>query len=124
VRTPLPHNREKRGLSLFEIVMTVSLGALLVGGALVAFRRPLNQAGSRGVAEQVAELLRGARQQAIAEQVPVAVLLPTDDGTNPCCQSVALARGESGPQIARVLNFRQENPHTVLCVATYPAAAP
>lgn len=101
--------------------MTVSLAALLVSGTLLAMRRPLAQAGSRGVAEQVAEFLRGARQQAITEQAPVAVLLPTAGGTNPCSQSVALARGEAGPLLSRVLNLGKENPATVLFVGTYPA---
>ncbi len=112
---------KRRGLTLFELVMTISLAALMVGGTLLAMRKPMAQAGSRAVAEQVAEFLRGARQQALAEQLPVAVLLPTEDGANPCSQSVALARGESQPQITRVLNFARENPTTVLFVGTYPS---
>lgn len=113
---------KRRGLSLFELVMTVSLAALMVGGTLLAMRKPMAQAGSRAVAEQVAEFLRSARQQAVAEQVPVAVILPTDNGAYPCSQSVALARGEAQPHVTRVLDFARENPRTVLFVGTYPTS--
>lgn len=113
----------RRAFTLIEVIFTMGLLLLILGGFILATRKPVQSAGSRAVAEQVAEFFRMARNRAIAQQVPLAVMIPNDNGGADFSQSVALLEGQSNPAVSRVLNFAGDHPATVLTVATYPTGA-
>ena len=114
--------RRRWGWTMLELVITIALAAALMGATIVSFRRPTSRANSRGMADQVAEAFRAARNLAMSEQSPVALLVPSPAGTH-CSQSVAFLHGEDHPAISRVLDYHREFPHSVLFVGTYPSSS-
>lgn len=112
---------KSRGWTILELVLTMALAAALMVAMAVSFRRPSQRAHTRGLAEQVAEAFRVARNLAMAEQSPVALMLPATPGSH-CSQSLAFLRGTDNPAIHRVLNFQREHSRSVLFLGTYPSA--
>lgn len=112
---------KRRALTLLELVMTMALAGVLLAVTMVSFRAPTSRAGSRGLADQLAGAFRAARSQAMAEQSPVALILPMQAG-KVCTQSLALLRGQDNPALSRVHNFAREFPTSVMFVGTYPSS--
>ena len=111
---------KRRALTLLELVMTMALAGVLLAVTMVSFRAPTSRAGSRGLADQLAGAFRTARSQAIAEQSPVALVLPIQAG-KVCSQSLAVLRGQENPALNRVHDFAREFPSSVMFVGTYPS---
>lgn len=101
--------------------MTMCLAGILMAVTIVSMRAPTNSAGSRGLADQLAESFRAARNQAIVEQSPVALFIPTQAG-KVCSQSVAMMHGQQNPFNSYVHNYGREFPNSVIFVGTYPSS--
>jgi len=112
--------RRGRAWTIVELVLTMAITAALLVTGIVAFRRPTSRANSRALADQVAEAFRAARNMAMNEQSPVALLIPSPSGSH-CSQSIAFLRGQNNPAIQRVLNYQREFPRSVLFLGTYPS---
>ena len=111
----------RRAWTILELVITMALALALMVATAVSFRRPTSRANSRAMADQVAEAFRAARNLAMAEQSPVALLIPAPAGSH-CSQSIAFLRGEDHPAISRVLDYHREFPRSVIFVGTYPSS--
>lgn len=111
----------RRAWTILELVITMALALALMVATAVSFRRPTSRANSRAMADQVAEAFRAARNLAMAEQSPVALLIPSPAGSH-CSQSIAFLRGEDHPAISRVLDYHREFPRSVIFVGTYPSS--
>ncbi len=115
--------RRRRALTLLELVLTMALAGILLAVTMVSFRAPNGRAGSRALAEQVAESFRAARNQAQVEQSPVALVIPIQSG-KVCSQSLAILRGQENPYFNYVHNYGREFSTSVLFVGTYPSTTP
>lgn len=114
---------KRYGFSLLEVVMVMALTTLLLGLAAANLRTGAAGANSRGLATVVAAELRQARQQAISTQQPVAVIIPTRNGTMAWSQGVYVATGESVAHITRAVNFGREQPGGLLFMGVWPLAS-
>ena len=84
--------RRARGLSFAELMFVISLLLLLIGLGTIAFRRGTGGAGSRALAEVVAEELRRTRNLAISTALPVALSFP--NSSSGCCRSFQRLTGQ------------------------------
>lgn len=106
--------RRLRGFTLVEILVCLSLLALLASLSLLGLQGRNSRFSSRALAEILVEELRRARQSAITEQIPVAVGLPTANGTLPTSQSLYVATGQSMAHVSRILDFSGSHSGQVL----------
>ncbi|MEW6277210.1 MAG: hypothetical protein AB1758_01205, partial [Candidatus Eremiobacterota bacterium] len=112
-----------RGLSLAEVLLAMFLMALLLALSAVNLQGARGRATTRGLAAVVAETLRTARQKAVQQEMPVAVVLPSEGGTRPHSASLYLLEGDTLPRIARVQRFEQEYPGSVLFAGVWGAGS-
>jgi prepilin-type N-terminal cleavage/methylation domain-containing protein len=104
---------KRRGMSLLEIMVTLGLIALMavaLGQGFQSLGR--GRQGVRAEAEQLAELLRSLRQQAIAQSRPVGLGLAA---AQPVTTGYYILEGETLPKIVR----RKELPIS-LCGGSWP----
>lgn len=103
-------NRPKpRGLSLAEIIVSLAILAL---GAVVLAQAFMNLRSSRAhvkaEAEQLAELMRTLRQQAITENRPLGLGFPTQGGTRASSNGYYQLDGEQHPRVLRRVMMGRE----------------
>ena len=104
----------RRGFTLLEQLLVLAIAMVVLATGMAGFRRSHHSAQSRTLAEAVAQLLRSARQRAIAQQHPVAVGLNCGGGQQGHCQSFYLLEGQQHPRITRTLNLAGELPEAIL----------
>jgi hypothetical protein len=96
------HRFRKQAFSIAELVVAMALLAL---GALVVAQAFTNMRSSRvyvkAEAEQVAELMRSLRQQAITQGRPLGLGIPSDNGTRTVSGGYYLLEGEHHPKVVR-----------------------
>ena len=107
----------RRGLSLLELMLTIGLALLLLGVAVVP--RGGKGASSQGLAQMLAEELRASRIRAMTTGKPVALVLPTDNGSVSHSQSFYIMEGFSAPSVSRVVNFAGEFPRSSLFIGVW-----
>jgi prepilin-type N-terminal cleavage/methylation domain-containing protein len=110
---------QRRGYSLFEILVAMALVALLAGIAMSNLRGGAVRAQSRGAAEVLAEALRSTRQRAQSSGVCSAIALPRQPGSSPLSQGFYRLEGETQPKIARVTNLAGDFSTAFFAAATY-----
>lgn len=103
------------GFSLVEILIVLVIFSAFIMAALLNGSQGIKQADTKGVADIVAASLRAARQQAMTSSVPVALVIPSGDGTKPHSQSFYLVTGQN-PHLESVTNLAPEHPNTCLAV--------
>ncbi|GMU57035.1 MAG: hypothetical protein AMXMBFR33_61810 [Candidatus Xenobia bacterium] len=113
----------RRGFSLAEMLVLLALLTVMAGLALTASPGAKERGGTRAAAELLASELRAARQRALAEQIPVAVCLPSANGSVPHTQSLYVMEGESLPRIVRTIERADETADTYLVAGTWPGPA-
>lgn len=106
----------RSGLTLLELMMALGIVVLLLGASIASMRGGLGSADSHSLALVAVEQFRLARQSAISTQVPVAVVLPTDNGRTPICQSVYFATGRSTAHVDKAVQFAKD--HSQACLFT------
>ena len=101
--------RKKIGLTLIEIIVSLGLLAL---GTVVLLQGFVNLRGSRAhvkaEAEQVAELMRTLRQQAVTENRPLGLGFPTQGGSRACSNGYYLLEGEHHPKVVRRVVMKRD----------------
>ena len=110
MRNPRGKTKWLCGLTLIEIIVTLSLMSLIFSLGFVYMRGGVASADSHSLALVVASQLRLARQSAMATQEPVAVIFPNNGGATPLCQSLYVATGLSMAHVTQVVNFRNNHP--------------
>lgn len=94
--------RQTLGLTMAELFIAMALlalGAAVVGQAFTNMRS--SRVYVRSEAEQVAELLRSLRQQAITQGRPVGLGIPSQGGTRAASDGYYLLEGERRPKVVR-----------------------
>lgn len=92
----------RKGFSLLEILLSLSILGVLVGAALTSLKPARAKAGSRALAQNLAGILESARGRARHKNVPVGVGLSSSGGTTPATRGVYLLEGEIKPKIFQV----------------------
>lgn len=97
------------GLSLIELILSLALLAL---GAVVLAQGFINLRGARvhvkAEAEQLAELMRTLRQQAITENRPLGIGFPTQAGSRAASDGYYQLEGEQRPKVLRRVKTGRE----------------
>jgi type II secretory pathway pseudopilin PulG len=96
-----------RGVTLVELMVGVAILAMIGTGLLMSTTAGRSRASSRALADRMAEVFKQARETAIAQQRPVAVLLPCTS-TSPLADSYEVADGLDRAVVRRSQSFRQE----------------
>lgn len=115
--------RQRSAYSLFEILVAISLLAILLGLALANLRPATTSSQANSLANIVAQALRAAQQRAIAQGVPVGIAIPFDAAT-PISQSFYWLEGEHHPKITRVQQMGGDLPESCLAAISYPGPVP
>ncbi len=100
--------RSTRGLSLFELVFTVALAAILLAVSLTGLRQSADKGSSIALAGALADELRAARQQAVGKGYPVAIGLPT--ARHQTADSLYRLEGWNTPRITNSVSFKGDYP--------------
>jgi len=106
--TILLKKRQQTGFSIIEMMMALSIMAILMAVAAVNLRGTRSRTDTRGAAELLASSLRQARQTAIAEERAVAIAIPTNNGTLSHGMGYYRLVGETKPQVRNRVEFRNE----------------
>ena len=98
-----------RGLSLIEVIVSLALLAL---GAVVLAQGFINLRSSRAhvkaEAEQLAELMRTLRQQAVTENRPLGLGFPTQGGSRAASNGYYQLEGEQHPKVVRRVTMARD----------------
>lgn len=98
----------RRGFTIVEMMVSLTLMALLLGVVAVNFHAPRGRADSKGAAVVLASALRQARQQAVSQGRTVAVAFASDNGTRAHSSGFYQLVGETRPQVATRTSFTTE----------------
>jgi prepilin-type N-terminal cleavage/methylation domain-containing protein len=90
---------KRSGFTLIEIVLAVALLGMVLVTVGPTFQR--SSVSTKGAALTLAAALTEARQQAITQQIPVALVIPSGNGTQGQADSYYIASGEQ-PRISQV----------------------
>lgn len=107
--------RAPRGFTVVELLIVMSLLVALMVGAFINGRKGIEQAGTRSLSDIVAATFREVRQRAITEGQPVAVMLPSENGSRPHSQGYGIIEGDV-PALTSVESFASEHPTSCLAV--------
>lgn len=113
---------QRRGASLIEVMVAVAILAVLGTGLLISSSQGRARASSQALAERMAEVFKQARESAIAQGGPVAVLLPCTPAS-PLANSYATADGTERAIVRKSASFAQELPGTYLFAGHWPLAS-
>lgn len=102
--------RSRLGFSLLELILAAAIMAVVGGFGLYSLSRGRDSTQSRGMAQEVAEELKAARQLAISKQKPVAIAFP--GGAS--CQKVYQLEGLSVPVVTRERDYSASYPSSVM----------
>jgi len=100
----------RRGFSLLEILVAVSLLALLVGLAVSQQPAARRRATAEGLAQVVGQHLRNAQSLALLSGTPVALVFPSGGGSTPFSQGCYRISGRQGGRISQVVDFSKDFP--------------
>ena len=120
----------RRAFSLAELLVALGILALVTGLAVLPLRRSktFSQANPDAVAAVVSSEMRSARLRAMAKSIPVAVVIPSQNGARAHAQSMYVLEGylpgvtprnpilppEPPPKMIRVIDFSKEYPGVYL----------
>ncbi len=112
--------KQRRGVTIAEILVSISLMAMVAAALVLNIRGPRYKAESQGAAEVLAEELRTAQQTAISGRVPVALAIPSANGTQPWARSYYTLRGTVAPKVVRKREFGGDFPHARVFCGYWP----
>jgi prepilin-type N-terminal cleavage/methylation domain-containing protein len=107
----------RSAFTLIEMMVAVALFGIVIATVGPNMRR--SSVSTKGAALALAAALTEARQQAITQQVPVALVIPSGNGTQGQADSYYIAAGEQ-PRISQVKWFGGEQPGLRLMVGHWP----
>jgi len=100
--------RRRTGYSLLELTLALGIVAVISSVGILALRKSTGSAGSRGLAEGLAEELRSSRQLAMARGTPVAHCFASQNGTLSCTRTIYRALGMPKALAQAPRNFGSE----------------
>jgi prepilin-type N-terminal cleavage/methylation domain-containing protein len=106
-----------RAFTLLEILVAASLLGIVLATVGPTFRK--SSISTKGAALTLAAALSEARQQAITRQIPVALVIPSDNGSQGQADSYYIASGEQ-PRVTHVKWFGGEQPDLRFMVGHWP----
>lgn len=99
--------------------MTICLAVALQSN----LARP-RQATGRNSAEEIAQVLRHAREVALSRELPTAVVFSTDNGTKPLSTKFEVVEGESSTRPLRQIDLNQDHPGFGVFLGQFRGANP
>lgn len=102
--------RKCRGVSLMEMILVVALFLLLISLGAPALSGGKTRSQVKSSAMILAEDLQAARQKAIDTQKPVAVVIPSNNGTNALSVGYYIMEGYDKPVITKSVNWKDTHP--------------
>ncbi len=100
--------KTRRGFTIVEMMVSLTLMALLLGVVAVNFHAPRGRADSKGAAVVLASALRQARQQAVSQGRTVAVAFASENGARAHSAGFYQLVGETKPQVVTRTSFTSE----------------
>lgn len=113
----------RRGFTVAEVLVSMGIMAFLAAALFLNIRGPRYRAESQGAAEVLAEELRTAQQSAITSRVPVALAIPSANGSQPWARSYYTLRGTVAPKVVRRREFGGDFPHARVFCGYWPIDA-
>lgn len=110
--------RATAGFSLVELMVVLSLGAMLLGVGLYSLRPGASKTSTLALATALADEFRAARQLAIARGFPVAVGLPTDNGAG-AADSIYRLEGWNVPRVTWSTGYSGDYPRLGFAAAKW-----
>lgn len=110
----------RRGFTVVEILVSMAIVGLVTLVGFGSLSRGRSQAGAQGLSMAFADVFRQARQEALARRRPVAVMLPSANGTKANVSAYYILEGEVLPQITRVRDYATEYRGAQAFVGTWP----
>lgn len=112
-------SQPQRGVTMVEILVVLSIFAVMIGGVVLNLRQPQASATSAALAQVVAQELRAARRLAQNQGTPVAVVFPSAAATRGHSQSLYILEGWPHPKVSRVHNYKGDFPMGYLFVGQW-----
>ncbi len=109
----------RRGFTLLEILVAASIILLVGAFGLRSLSGGQRRVQSKGLAEEIAEELRAARAQAVAQQAPVGIVFPSNGGTTGLSRSFYQLEGPSQPLAAREVDYSSSYPNACIFVGIW-----
>lgn len=100
--------RRIRGLSLFELVFTVALAAILLAVSLTGLRQSADKGSSIALGGALSDEFRAARQLAVSKGCPVAVGIPA--GGDRTADSLYRLEGWNTPHVTYSVSYKGDYP--------------
>ena len=113
-----------RGFTLIEMVLAGLIMIVVAGFGLFSLGQGHKSTESRGMAEEIAEELKAARQEAISSQTPVAVVFPSGNRTTGRSQSIYQLEGMSQPRVTRSIKYSETYPDSCFFWGAWGGATP
>lgn len=112
-------SRRTLGFSLLEVIVTLTIVLLIAVLSLTALRPGKSKAPVHSLGIVLSQEFEAARQLAIAEGHPVALCIPTDNGTNPRATSIYRLEGWNKPLVTYSRSYRSEYPELFVAAARW-----
>ncbi len=112
--------KKARGFTLIELILAASIMAVVASFGLYSLTRSRDTGQSAGLANEVAEELKAARQPAIAKQKPVAIAFPG----GAACQSIFQLEGLTTPRVTRHMEYSETYPKACMFWGSWGGAQP
>ena len=103
------------GLSLVEVLVSLSILSMIATFGFVGLGNK-SRLNSQDLSQVVAAQLRNTRALAMSRGVPVAFVLPSEEGAKPHSQSFYILSGEDKPKVERVQNLASDFPESILFI--------
>lgn len=112
--------RLRHGFTLMELLVGFALVGLVIAMGLLQLRSATRNAESRGLAEEIAEELRLARQRAMSSNSPIAIAFPSAAGGSAHVQSLYVLEGQNTPIVTQAREFQGDYPNAFAFLGHWP----
>ncbi len=101
---------QARGLSMMELILATALLGLMSVFGLLSLKHGRGSSQTQSLAQEIAEEFKSARELAIARQMPVALVFPSNTGSTGMSASFYQLEGVSSPRVTRSFNYSSSFP--------------